>query len=144
MTEEKKPLLHATSRVLCRIYAKLHEQGQVFFPLNDEQIQKVESISKTVDAVYFGVTRYKTHAMRAAAYFCLIIKNHAFIDGNKRSAVLFLQVYCDVFGLEIKNTDFSLDQLAVDVEAAKNVEFYNLISIIKQILFGNIEEKIEF
>lgn len=84
MIEERKKSLHPISVVLCEIYEVLASKGEISFALYDEQIDKIESVVKTAEASYFGVTRFPQPEEKAAAYFCLIIKDHPVTDGNKR------------------------------------------------------------
>lgn len=135
MTEERKTSLHEASVALCKVYDKLVEEGQVSFPLTNEGINKIDSIVKTVNANYFGFSRFRTDEDKAAAYFCLIIKDHPVTDGNKRLATLWLQVYCDIFKLVI-DPEAQLDVLAVSVEKEKELDLFSLVSIVRKILFG--------
>ncbi len=134
MTEEKKQSLHEISNILCAAYNLLYAQKEVFFPLEEEHVNKLDSIVKTVYGTWFGVTRFPTYKDKAVAFLCLIIKDHPFIDGNKRTAVLWFQVFCDVWGLNI-NTKIPLDVLAVSIEGTKNINNDNLFSIVKKLVF---------
>jgi len=134
MTEEKKQSLHEISKALCEVYNLLLERREVGFPLTDENIEKLDSAVKTVYSNYFGLERFPTHQEKAAAFFCLIIKDHVFTDCNKRTATLWLQVYSDVNNLSIQDT-VPLDVLAVSVEKAGNLEIYNLVQLVTRILF---------
>ncbi|MBI2482466.1 MAG: Fic family protein [Candidatus Vogelbacteria bacterium] len=102
--------------------------------MSDENIDKIDSIVKTVNATHFGIQRFSSHQDRAAAYFCYIIKDHPVTDGNKRLATLWLEVYTQVYELKIKDR-MSLDELAVSIEADKNTDLYDLIELTKKILF---------
>ena len=134
MTEEKKQSLHPVSNVLCQVYKILYEKGEVSFPITDDNVEKIDTIVKTVYSHYFGVTRFYTEKEQAAVFFCLIIKDHPMIGGNKRLAVLWLQVFCDTFNLKIQSK-IPLDELAVSVEAEKKISMDELYFIIKKILF---------
>ncbi|MDQ5950006.1 MAG: Fido protein [Patescibacteria group bacterium] len=134
MTEEKKKLLHEISSLLCQAYNELIENNQVSFPLYDEQVFKIDTVVKTVYASYFGFVPYPTEKDRAAAFFCLIIKDHVVTDGNKRLATMWLEIYCNTFSLKISNS-MPLDQLAVSVEAEKDLSLQDLVQSVKVILF---------
>lgn len=107
--------MHPISESLCRVYNGLYARGEVAFPLHRVQEENIDAVVKTVEARYFGITRYAELRTRAAAYFCYLIKDHPVTDGNKRLAVLWLQVYCEALGLEIDPV-WSLDSLAVAIE----------------------------
>jgi|GEM_PF-1771545 len=134
MTEEKRKLLHPTSEILASTYNLLYERKEVSFPLHDQQIFALDSIVKTVNAEYFGFVRFRTNEDRAAAYFCLIIKNHPVTDGNKRLAVLWLDIFANAVKVKIKES-VKLDELAVGVEKA-GFPIERLIRLVKLILFN--------
>ena len=134
MTEEKKKLLHEISSLLCQAYNELIENNQVSFPLYDEQVFKIDTVVKTVYASYFGFVPYPTEKDRAAAFFCLIIKDHVVTDGNKSLATIWLEIYCNSFSLKIKD-GVLIDQLAVSVEAEKDLSLQKLVQVVKTVLF---------
>ena len=136
MTEEKKQSLQLISRLLCDIYNTLYDTKEVSFLLQDEHLDKIDSIVKTVEGTWFGFTHYPTEKDKAAAYFCFIIKDHPVIDGNKRLSVLWLDVYCTALNLKINiPKSLSLDQLDVTVENEKTMSMEELVGIVKLILF---------
>ena len=134
MTEEKKKLLHPTSEVLVEAYKTLQSKNEVSFPIHDEQVFKLDSIVKTVNAEYFGFVRFPTNEDKASAYFCFIIKDHPVTDGNKRLAVLWLDIFCQISGIKISE-HVKLDELAVGVEQEKGIEMGLLVKLVKIILF---------
>ena len=138
MTEEKRKLLHPTSEVLVNVYKILQEKGEVSFAIHDQQIFNLDIIVKNVYAEYFGFVRFPTDKSKASAYFCFIIKNHPVTDGNKRLAVLWLDVFCHATNLVIKK-DIKLDELAVGVEQAKELTIENLIKVVEFVLFETPE-----
>jgi fido (protein-threonine AMPylation protein) len=81
-------------------YDRLFAGGEVQFPLHEKQRAAIDTIVKTVNASYFGIIRFPTPEKRAVAYLCYIIKNHPVTDGNKRLAVLWFEVYCEVHAHE--------------------------------------------
>ena len=144
MTEEKKKFMHPDSEHLVRAYSILQQRAGVAFPVFDEQSYKLDTIAKTVHADYFGVVRFPSAEDKAIAYFCFIIKDHPMTDGNKRLAVLWLEIYAGAFKLEI-DKKVMLDVLAVAVEQEKILPMYNMIPIVKSIVFPkkpNSPEKI--
>ena len=128
MTEEKRKLLHPTSEILVNVYNLLVEQKEVSFPIYDRQIFALDSIVKTINAEYFGFVRFLTNEDKAAAYFCYIIKNHPVTDGNKRLAVLWLDVFANSLELKLNNVKLlnaghilGARQIAVEQDGAKAV-----------------------
>jgi death-on-curing protein len=51
----------------------------------------------------------------AAAYLFHICKNHAFIDGNKRTAVATAEIFLRINGVRLAASDEQLEQLTVAV-----------------------------
>lgn len=135
MTEEKNTSLHPISEALRELYQVLVDKGQVSFGFHAEQMRKLDSVVKTVNAQYWGVEPYPTAEDKAAAYFVFLIKDHPFTDGNKRMAVFFLEVFCSVSGLVLSlPPDTALDQIAVSVE--KGGEAHLMVPDVKRVLFG--------
>lgn len=135
MTEEKKQYIQQILSLLCSLYNKLYEEGKVAFPLAQMNLDKLESVVKTIEADYFGSERFPNSAQKAAAYFTLLIKSHSVSDGNKRLAVLFLEAFCQIKDLRV-NTERQpkLDELAVSV-AKTDIPIEQLYAKIESILF---------
>src|SRR3989344_8591810 len=130
MTEEKKQSLHPISRILCAAYNVLHKKGEVYFELQDEHADKIDSVVKTIEGTWFGVAHFDTLEKKATGYFCFIIKDHPLVDGNKRLAVLWLQIYCDVMNLKIRlPQEMTLDKLVVSVEQVDNIKMEELCDL---------------
>jgi prophage maintenance system killer protein len=137
MIEEKRQLLHPICAALVKAYNLLQQKGEVSFPVHEEHIQKLDSIVKTVNANYFGKVRFPTEEDRAAAYLCFIIKDHPMTDGNKRLAVLWFEIYCEVFELSIKlPSHITLDELAVAIEQEKGLDIYEIVGLVRVGCFG--------
>src|ERR1700733_7114166 len=137
MTEGKKQSLHPISRTLCRAYDLLHSKNEVSFEVEDVHADQLDTIVKTIEGTYFGVTRFDTPEKKAAGYFCLIIKDHPMTDGNKRLAVLWLEIYCDSLGLKIQlPLGITMDILAVTVLETKDVPIDQIYDFVRIILFG--------
>ena|SRR3989344_924918 len=142
MTEEKKQSLHPISRILCAAYNVLHKKGEVYFELQDEHADKIDSVVKTIEGTWFGVAHFNTLEKKAAGYFCFIIKDHPVVDGNKRLALLWLEIFCDAMNLKINlPSDMTLDKLAVSVEQTKDLTMENLCEIVRIILFKTPKNK---
>ncbi len=136
MTEERKQLLHPTSRLLAKAYNTLIERNEVFFAVNDEQLNNLDTIVKNVKSAYFGFVRYPTKEDQISAYFCYIIKNHPMTDGNKRLAVLWVEILCAAYEIDMHlPATMPMDKLAVSVEQAKDMNFETLVKVVKTILF---------
>lgn len=133
MTEERKSSLHPNSAILCEAYSTLYQYGHVYFPLEEVHIKGIDSTVKTVEATYYGKNRFETNELKASAYFCFLIKDHNLTDGNKRLALLWLEIYCKTNNLIINNS-VSLDKLAVSVEQ-ETISILEIIETVSKILF---------
>lgn len=69
----------------------------------------------------------------AAAYFFHIIKNHAFVDGNKRTGLLATTVFIEQNSGSINITPNQFYQLAIDIACSKTSKD-ELVKIFKKSL----------
>ena len=127
--------MHPISKTLCKTYTELYNEGQVSFPLHDSQREAIDSVVKTVNANYFGIERFKTSQEKAVAYLCFIIKSHPVTDGNKRLAILWFEIFCEIYELKPDYSEYSLDEIAVAIEKAE-LKMEEMLGIIKTILFS--------
>ena len=56
----------------------------------------------------------------AAAYLFHIVRNHAFVDGNKRTGLLSALVFLDINGISIEQGSEALYDLTMDVAEGKS------------------------
>lgn len=71
----------------------------------------------------FGQRRFETVPAQAAAYLYHVSRAHAFIDGNKRTALACALVWLDLHGLRLMASHDELFQLTVEVaQGRQNVE----------------------
>ena len=109
--------MHPISELLCRAYNDLAARDGIEFPLGVVHARRIDTIVKTVYGTFYGRERYPTDATKAAAFFYYIIKNHPLTDGNKRLAVLWLEILSNVHGLVPRiEGRTGLDELAISVE----------------------------
>ncbi len=109
--------MHPISELLCEAYSDLARRDGIAFPLGAGNAKRIDSIVKTVYGGFYGTQRYPTDADKAAAFFYYIIKDHPVTDGNKRLAVLWLEIFCRSQGLTFTAPGrVGLDELAVSVE----------------------------
>ncbi len=64
----------------------------------------IESAVARPQASFDGKDLYKTIFQKAAALLQSILKNHAFVDGNKRTALSSAAIFLYLNGYEITNT----------------------------------------
>ena len=75
----------------------------------------------------FGEDAYPTFELKAAALLHSLAKNHALVDGNKRTAWLCTAVFCDLNGCESGLTndeayDFMIEVSSTQMELSEIAE----------------------
>lgn len=135
MTKEQNKYQPLKSEDVLNAYRKLQDERIVSFALTELAAHKVESLVGNVNGSFYGVDSYPSPEIKAAAIFYFIIKDHAFTDGNKRTAVLTLVSHCEVNGLSILFPSDELDALAIYVEGQKVEDHQKFISVLSDILF---------
>lgn len=125
-----------TSSDVCQTYELLHKEGLISFPLTEEAQHKVESLVATITGTYFGIQPYPTDEEKAVAYLYFLIKNHPFIDGNKRTASLVFSIVCKLNNLSPNYRDLGLDALAVFIEKIQEQDHQKVIYLIARVLFA--------
>jgi death-on-curing protein len=63
----------------------------------------------------FGEDAYPTIPEKAAAYAFFIAMGHPFNDGNKRTAVLALEVFLEINGFELRQPDEDIEEMMVSL-----------------------------
>ncbi|WP_080938412.1 type II toxin-antitoxin system death-on-curing family toxin [Streptococcus uberis] len=90
----------------------------------------VESAIANVFDSYFGVEKYKSIEEKAARLFYSLIKNHAFLDGNKRIGIFAMLVLLGINGIVLDCTDKELVYLGIGV-ASSNLSFEDILIFIQ-------------
>ena len=75
----------------------------------------LESSLAAPQQTMFGKDLYPDIASKAAILFFLLVKNHAFMDGNKRTAFACLIRFLNVNGYTLNATEDELYQFTMDV-----------------------------
>lgn len=74
----------------------------------------LESAVLRCQTTVFGVDAYPDIHTKAAALMHSLVRNHPFVDGNKRTAVLAVVVFYNINGFELDIDPGTLLALAVD------------------------------
>ncbi len=90
----------------------------------------VDSSLSSAFEVYFGVERYPTIEEKAARLCYSLIKNHAFLDGNKRIAVFAMLVFLELNGIVLKQTNEEIVKLGVGV-ASSELDYDSILEYIR-------------
>ena len=136
MTKEKKIFQPLTSKGVCQIYELLASRGLVSFPITPDGEKKVDAVVSNITNIYFGVEIYKSNEEKAVAYLYFLIKDHPFVDGNKRTASLAFETICDLNDLKPDYKDLGLDSLAVFIEKIQEQDHHRTIKLISGTIFG--------
>lgn len=87
------------------------------------------SLANVFDS-YFGVDHYPTIEEKAARLCYSLIKNHAFLDGNKRIGIFAMLVLLELNGIVLDCTDDELVQLGVGI-AASELTYEAILDFVK-------------
>jgi death-on-curing protein len=90
----------------------IREFGGTFGLLDSERLR---SCAETPQQTMFGDELYSDLVSKAAILFLLLIKNHPFLDGNKRTAVLALLEFLERNGHSLATNNDELFQFTLDV-----------------------------
>lgn len=82
-------------------------------------IGMVESAVANVFESYFGVDQYPTIEEKSARLCYSLIKNHGFLDGNKRIGIFAMLVLLEINGIVLECTDKELVSLGLGVASSK-------------------------
>ncbi|MBR2143822.1 MAG: type II toxin-antitoxin system death-on-curing family toxin [Anaerovibrio sp.] len=85
-------------------------------------IALLESAINTPFQTFDGEDLFKTIQDKAARLLCGIISNHAFIDGNKRTAIHAMEIFLIINGYTIQYEDEDMEQLVVEI-ASGSINF---------------------
>lgn len=91
----------------------------------------VESAVANVFETYFGVDQYPTIEEKSARLCYSLIKNHGFIDGNKRIGIFAMLVLLEINGIVLDCTDKELVTLGLGV-ASSGVGYAAILDFIEK------------
>lgn len=97
--------------------------------LKDEGL--LESAANVPFATFGGNDLYPTIQQKGARLGLGLIKNHAFVDGNKRVGILVMLTFLEINGIDLTCTDDELIAVGLDLAAGSMTEDQLLSWIIK-------------
>lgn len=101
-------------------------------PFDTRYPDRLESIINQIQSNYFGIELYPSLEEKAARLFYLINKNHPFLNGNKRIAVMALFVF-----LSLNKEELYFDEETI------NHELFEIATITAASLPEQIDDIIE-
>lgn len=135
MIKGKKIFRPLSSKEICHVYELLVSQGFVSFNLTPNSLDKLESIVASITQSYFGTEIYSSIEEKLVAYLFLLIKDHPFVDGNKRTASLVFETLCEINEIKPSYKDATLDVWAVFIEKVQDDDHHKVIKILAKMLF---------
>ncbi|MBS4462672.1 type II toxin-antitoxin system death-on-curing family toxin [Aerococcaceae bacterium zg-B36] len=106
-----------TAEQIIRLHSQLINASGGLDGVRDKGL--VELSIDTVFDTYFGVDRYPTIEEKASRLCYSLIKNHAFLDGNKRIGIFAMLVLLEVNDVVIRCTDKELVRLGFGIAESK-------------------------
>ncbi len=84
-------------------------------------IRDIGLLDSSVNAPFqtFGEELYKSTEAKAARLAFSLVKNHPFIDGNKRIGILAMITFLELNGTSINYTDDDLIKIGLDLAAGE-------------------------
>jgi len=70
-------------------------------------------------ATFEGSDLYNEISQKAAALMESLVKNHAFIDGNKRTAITSTGIFLQMNGYQLSTSQKNLERFALDMATGK-------------------------
>ena len=99
----------------------------------------VESAVARPMATFDGVDLYETVFDKAAALLQSLLKNHPFVDGNKRTALSSAGIYLKINGYDLKNYHEEEVDFGVQVDT-KQLSIENISAWLKKHSIKNTEQ----
>jgi death-on-curing protein len=91
----------------------------------------LESALYSVEQTFMGEPLYKTEVERGARLCFCLIKNHAFVDANKRIGVLSMLVYFKLVGVPVAFTNDDIVRIGLGV-ASGEMDYEAHLSYLKE------------
>jgi death on curing protein len=109
--------VHLGIDIVREIHAEVIKQFGGLNGVRDENL--LASAVLTPQSSFGGKSPYADIVEVAAAYLFYICKNHPFLDGNKRTAMMAAIVFLRLNGIESKSDSQHWERLMLDVAASK-------------------------
>jgi len=96
--------------------------------------QKLESIINLPQQGFGELELYPTIFEKAACYYYFTIKNHPFVNGNKRMAIVMTYVFLRMNGYSLKAPMYKMYSFAIEIAKATKdhkKEFKEVVEFIK-------------
>lgn len=109
--------IHLTVEIVLEIHAAVLEAFGGAAGVRDQGL--LESAVAAPQAAYGGVSPFADLVEVAAAYLFYLCRNHAFVDGNKRTAMAAAIVFLRLNSIETAKDSEAWEALVLEVAASK-------------------------
>ncbi|HZK27238.1 MAG TPA: type II toxin-antitoxin system death-on-curing family toxin [Thermoclostridium sp.] len=110
-------MIRLSKEQIIKIHSMLIEQTGGSNGIRDEGL--LDSALNAPFQTFDGEYIYKTIKAKAAKLGYSLVKNHPFIDGNKRTGILVMIIFLEINGLEITCSDEELIILGLGLAEGK-------------------------
>lgn len=129
-------------RDICYTYAKAHLAHDEPIPSFDTRYaEKLEAVLALPAMQIGGTFVYPSMSRQASVLFYEIIKQHPFLNGNKRIACVSLMAFLSLNEKWLKTTWRELYDIAVTVAASRSDNRDGMLQLLTDFIQNNVVEK---
>lgn len=136
--KHKKPDLEQVLFVIREVNTLPVFGSEPMYELNKKNIEKIKSAIEIPFLSFFGREKYPTLEEKAAAMLYFVSKNHAFPNGNKRTAVIMMLALLIENGKWINLSSDELYNFSLEITRNPSKNHEAIISSIADILKNRI------
>lgn len=128
-------------RDICYVYAKAHLTHDEPIPSFDTRYpDKLEAVLASPQTQICGAYVHSSMSRRAAVLFYEMIKQHPFLNGNKRIACVSLMVFLSLNGTWLKTSWRELYDIAVTVATSRSDNREGMLQLLTDFIENNVEK----
>ena len=117
-----------TVEQVIELHTKLIQATGGLYGIRD--IGLIESALSSTFSTYFGIEKYPSIEEKAARLCYSLIKNHPFLDGNKRIGIYVMIIFLELNGIILNQTDEEIIKLGLSIAASK-LDYNAILEYIK-------------
>lgn len=128
-------------RDICYVYAKAHLTHDEPIPSFDTRYpEKLEAVLASPQTQIGGNFVHSSMSRRAAVLFYEMIKQHPFLNGNKRIACVSLMVFLSLNDTWLKTSWRELYDIAVTVATSRSDNRDGVLQLLTDFIQNNVEK----
>lgn len=129
-------------RDICYVYAKTHLTHNEPIPSFDSRYpEKLETVLASPQTQIGGNFMHSLLPQQAAVLFYEMIKQHPFLNGNKRIACVSLMVFLSLNGKWLKTSWRGLYDISMTIAASRSDNREGILKLLKEFIQNNIVKK---